>query len=116
MDELTGLPELPEDHYWKVSETDFSYPFHSTYDDRKERKFSVGIWARFKVKSMVRKHWWSRLEEEWAEHTNPIRTGYMPELTAEAIREKAEQVLAQWEADKAKHALLGDYPPKKLES
>lgn len=106
IDSNTGLPELPEGHFWRVSTDDCG-----------------------EVKIAIRKHrklWWSkRIIGGYVRHGEDHRhilSLSNEALTPAAIFATAEDCLEAWRERDAKRVryetnrkLLGSYPPKKLE-
>lgn len=95
MNEETGLPELPDDHFWRVT-TDI---------DRYNRPILVLQLRRkrFIGSALVLEDTLGRTNEKFNDAS---------------IKFKAEYILAKWEEHKARwenhNYYLGDYPPKSL--
>ncbi|MEG2778200.1 MAG: hypothetical protein RR905_02810 [Aurantimicrobium sp.] len=112
IDPATGLPELPEGHFWRVSQGDYCVRL----EIRKHRKrFGTKLVIRGRVRSI-------RTEGEERYLSRAVGEISAEDFTPEAIFYSAHDVLAEWRTrDAAIHryeknkALLGDYPPKKLE-
>lgn len=88
IDTETGLPELPEGHFWRVL---VRYNHHYRIQIRKEVKlfgFPLG-------------------SEEISEQV-------MLELTRGEIRNRANELYHKTYKSDSQFALLGDYPPKSL--
>lgn len=122
----TGLPELPEEHFWKVKR-------------RKEYQYGFSYFSGFDVAWMEpnptgtkrvhgRKHWYWLFSKYYdAPCTEPeekaVGTVYTNiqgeriealELRPEEILETAVRVFQKVQDDERTLELLGDYPPKSL--
>lgn len=122
----TGLPELPENHYWHV----FEVPQTS---DPKFNSFG----GRIQISIFHSKKWvdsWRRERtlldlilfrpgKEISVDRGFDQTEFVmmlpkeirvTDLTPQLIRLNAQQALKDWETEKASRSLLGSYPPNKL--
>lgn len=130
---LTGLPELPENHFWRIwSTSEDIYGWH--------RFVESGVYVEiveFTSYVSSRKEWvvWPfykrTIEMEGQQQQRlvsaairiPIAKGSierrnadLEEVTEELILETAIEVYEKWSKKKAAASLLGDYPPKKIEA
>ncbi|WP_346921917.1 hypothetical protein [Glutamicibacter creatinolyticus] len=113
-DPNTGLPELPEGHFWRLKEGEYCTVRLSI---RKKRK-------HFGSKSIISMRVYHNWDGKNMEYRSPaLVEGLADEnLTPDAIRNTAEHLLEKWhtrDAGRLRYEnnvkLMGDYPPKKLE-
>lgn len=115
IDSTTGLPELPEGHFWRLLD---DINFGLKLEIRKRRK-------RFGSKYIIDNRLYAYWDEfESGERDRPQLVNYVSDkaFTPDAIRGTAEHLLGRWlERDakilryEANKRLLGDYPPLTLE-
>lgn len=112
IDETTGLPELPEGHFWSVCD-DYTT---ICVEIRKRRK-------RFGSKRVIKGHVYRIIDgDDGKIFGHAIFALDDRDLTPEAIQASAKRLLADWrKRDESilryeeNKKLLGAYPPKKLE-
>jgi hypothetical protein len=143
VDWSTGLPEVPENYFWRVERSLQNVPASGEYQGRMMRPQSGGVagWENRNVgfvslmhRERVFKYKWLResytdcdvvvsglmiCHETRSESNNMIMRDYS--ITPGSIRRTADLVMVKWGAIKqaefrqrAEDDLIGDYPPKKL--
>jgi hypothetical protein len=93
IDDATGLPAIPENHFWRVTRVAFGF---WEVQLRERRKF----WFSKKLGSRIREVTETPIHEKW-------------------ILDGAAHALSNYykrDTRGSNRSLLGDYPPKKLES
>lgn len=122
MSSETGLPALPEGYFWRVRhhETyDWAYYGHHTQVDKSRLQvLLLKTFSGTRTEKVYPKPWYRRTHKE-------ITTPYTSEdiqfvedaegTHAIAVRNAANRIMKRWEKAKVRDALVGDYPPKKLE-
>lgn len=121
LDDATGLPALPEGYFWRVRHRQYRPTNRYDWWDTDTSRLQV-LLMRTVSGVTTEQRWpkpWYRLSPrvitvpytsedvqyvEDAEGTHPI-----------AVRNAAYRILKQWEKAKVRDALIGDYPPMKLE-
>lgn len=87
IDESTGLPELPEGYFWRVT---------------------PGSGSRYVYLQMRKRRWLgSKLIDD-----SILRKS---EITVELVQRRATKILLDFNPDSDYKKFVGDYPPKKLE-
>lgn len=120
IDEETGLPKLPEGYFWRVRhhrETAMNSYYGNPYIWEDKTRLQVQLVNAKKHTEVTSERKWFRTVEatrettrevvlftEDAQGTNPI-----------AVRNTANRIMNLWIKAKERDALVGDYPPKKLE-
>lgn len=113
IDPTTGLPTLPEGYFWRVIEEEYA---HVGIEIRRRRRFGSTV--------VIDMYVWHNWDGAHPDSDEPILVSNVSdkEFTPEAILRTAEYLLKKWRARDARalryqanKALLGDYPPKKLE-
>ena len=94
IDTNTGLPELPEGHFWRVT----------TGFEGMEVQWRKPTWYGSKVVGST----------EIDQTSAGVRIRYSQEITPEDVLHNAKYVYKQQERYQKNRNLLGDYPPKKL--
>lgn len=119
IDVNTGLPQLPEGYFWRVTyplDEDYSF-FTAPLDRTKLKVFLMEESPDKKVEDKRNKliQRMIPLKDTW-EKQSP--TGTYSELckgvSNQAIVDAAYRILKRQRRDKALSAKIGDYPPKKL--
>jgi len=100
MDDVTGLPELPEGYYWNIERKVNGEHYSRT-------RYFLNIRRKVKILGLF-----TKVEEVFYEE---LRTY---DLNPETIRLRAVETLEMWNKKRSKAEqidnLLGDYPPKRL--
>lgn len=122
LDDATRLPALPEGYFWRVRHRLYqvyaSYEWTAT-DTTRLQVVLMKITTGTRTETELSKPWYRRkarkIETPWtsqdvqlvedAEGTHPI-----------AVSNAANRIMKRWEKAKVRDALVGDYPPKKLET
>jgi hypothetical protein len=111
IDPNTGLPLVPEDYFWRVLDK------HWEWNAKIPPK--VNLMRHVELKHTHRgRHWWQPsyvVDESYDQVAYSQRTKD-GKLTKETILDAAEEIMQWWADAKARQKLVGDYPPKKLES
>jgi hypothetical protein len=121
IDVETGLPVLPEDQRWYVGWTEannFGIMIQVLHP-QKTREVTKEVVA-------PKKHWWEAERTETVVDRVKVIPAYWSrgnflteldwdDLTPETIREAAQTSLERRDSWAMRNALLGTYPPKKLE-
>ena len=138
LDQSTGLPEIPEDCFWRVSGYRVRQGFYDPRPDEEGpcvfliRKVKYAL-TKPKEVGVIREFFNSlfsikeqRVEyEEEVEHivdfeiiryTNTGEAVHYVDITEERILAACMIILRREELRKKANALVGDYPPKKLEN
>jgi hypothetical protein len=101
----TGLPALPEDLFWSVLESNYG----GAYVELRRKRLGTRAFSKRLGRAPV----YEQRDSGWS----PCLTAMPVErLTAEDIRRAAERILERRERVARGRALLGDYPPKRLEA
>ena len=142
IDETTGLPKLPEGHFWRVEPNALlimqnreagewtgwayghgtTYRFDSSHDlETRDRSEKQGLRRVLVPEYRVRRAkgplaLFAKRFGTWKEWGDGNRRFVENDpVTPANLLERALETLADWEATKAANALLGDYPPKRFE-
>lgn len=132
-DLTTGLPELPEGHWWEVRPDKKLKQMIDTLQIF-DHGYSVNIVTnRISTTTWDRKHWWSfgystikvppYTEEVDVESTYILKsdvfsafdsTDLSATITPEAVLKAAKRCKETWDRRVTSYGLIGKYPPKKL--
>ena len=143
IDETTGLPVLPEGHFWRVernalrimrsepasewsgwaSGSGSNYGEYSAWGVEHRTRQEPRRWPRKPVTLIeYRTRRAARNVDvvvnrygEWVWEFRAWRCVEPDPITAENLHERALETLVGWRFDQAVDALLGDYPPKRFE-
>lgn len=130
MSELTGLPEIPEDHQWVVGPIRNIYPpgtmfyggvHYTTIDEDESRKASqVRLERISKVTHEPYVTFWESLFGKAPEPTVYTNISLVDSQRSEgthpiAIRNAAQCIVKRLEAKRTAGQYYGVYPPKRLE-
>lgn len=137
IDQNTGLPQLPEGYFWRVEEHTITIFADAVWGEwrenvrgwyqgsktaelrvRKERRRGF-LFGSVKVNEVRIKHTQRmhlKTYGEWEFSEGKMRNTEADPVTPGNVVERCQEVLLEWEADKSRKAIYGDYPPKKLES
>lgn len=138
LDKLTGLPEVPEGYWWRVTRERQQVSGWDPYPSVQNGGLSSTGWS-YRMVGIVSlmtteyrtgpSHWYTKAKPQTVEvaryrHTIRIKadsSNYNYEITPHSILRTAVGIMASWEADKklkaqqrAVDSLMGDYPPKRL--
>lgn len=141
IDDLTGLPKLPEGQWWEVLDDSNRFDGYVYMDAPRFRVELRTTEPGPMAYKLERRHWWSRVRKVEAGRTTRIVTldsscvmdadvytpeadekrpalasGGATELTPEAILKTAERIARRRAKEQETVALLGKYPPKRLTS
>jgi hypothetical protein len=112
IDTDTGLPVLPDGFFWRVEgrTTFYGHPEKPNVRLMRTVKFTDS-------RVTVPGRWpWSAGVPAVQTRNEPVLVKPLPdEFTEEHIRKAALDVWDRWQVVKAREALVGDYPPKRLE-
>lgn len=92
IDEQTGLPKVPEGHFWRV-------------------KFSSDSWYPELIVQLRRKR---SIGSKYVFGGAKNVQGYAKSVTPEMVLEGATEVYENWQKHLSAVPLFGDYPPLKL--
>lgn len=130
IDELTGLPEIPEDHQWVVGPIRNVYPpgtmfyggvHYATTDEDESRKASqVRLEKISTVTHQLKGTVWERLFKRTPQPVLYTNTSLVDSQRSEgthpiAIRNAAQCIMKRLEAKREASRHYGVYPPKRLE-
>lgn len=94
---LTGLPELPDGYFWRVTRVGGKGYANALYLSIRRKVLFFSVRVEY---GMVRPYSWAPTVEE-------------------GLRKRAKSILEDWQESAISHprldTVLGDYPPKKLE-
>lgn len=128
--ELTGLPEIPEDHQWVVGPIRNVYPpgtmfyggvHYATTDEDASRKASqVRLEKISTATQQLKSTFWERLFKRTPPPVVHTHTSLVDSQRSEgthpiAIRNAAQCIVKRLEAKRVAEQYYGVYPPKKLE-
>lgn len=126
IDDSTGLPALPKGQYWQVLENSpysgfyFVPPIKTGPVLRLMEKRRITIEQTRKVLFFFNRQYKKEVEQEYCVEEETITDGEksirLDGLTPELIRITADKILTHQAQIARGMALLGDYPPKKLEN
>lgn len=138
IDKETGLPEVPDNHFWRVSSYRTYHDFFNTRPDEEgpcvilvrrdkiKRSFPkpVGVFGEFlnsifnikTEKIEIEEETEVNVEFELIKHPKSNKVIKFEEITSEGIKAACIRLLQRVESRKRAEDLLGDYPPKKLEN
>lgn len=142
IDETTGLPKLPEDHFWRIEENRIQImesgewtewgapePYYYEPDEKESREVietvSIGVGRRVRIPNgnpPKEEHRYlthiSKYSKRYGKWGYKLSIGeYLLDgnpVTPDNILERCTEVLQEWEDEKKRKELYGDYPPKKL--
>jgi len=111
IDLATGLPELPEGHFWRVAHPLEAWGFGECDHARLQVELRVTTTVTSQVKT-------GRFFGEWMtvqkESSSVVVTENCDGTSPADVLEAARRAMENFEARQAAHALVGDYPPKQL--
>jgi hypothetical protein len=128
IDNLTGLPALPEGEWWEVREREvesvdyYGYGTYTYLDG-----YEVVWWKPNTSKTKIvykRRHWYSLFKSYFDEYSEePIAYGRWriestktsrSQIDARGVKDAAKSLVAHMAGKSATRSLLGTYPPKSL--
>ena len=114
IDELTGLPQLPPGQYWEVQRK-------VEYTSGKFTLYGKGLTVLLRQElhldeTPAKKHWWSKQPETVTRRDSRALASADAHGTAPiAVLNAANRIMNNRAKDAKLNALVGIYPPKKLE-
>lgn len=127
IDELTGLPELPDGCFWRVLE--YSNPYFALREPSSYGFYVEIVEKTTLIKPAVKSFWFfewhsgtyeevkekTLVSEQIKKHTTDGKTEVLLEdLSKDLILKAAERAYDRWHLMERGQKLLGDYPPKSL--
>lgn len=111
----TGLPELPEGHFWRVRYHHRYSSYGIDYVDRTRLQVQL-IETRTTTWIATQRKWFRNKEISYTDvDKNALFTEDCQGTNPIAVRNAANRIMKLWEKAKVRDALVGDYPPKTLE-
>jgi hypothetical protein len=113
IDPDTGLPVLPEGFFWRV---DGPTSFYGHPDKPMVRLMRTVEYQDSRVTIPGRWPWSKGVLAVLTRDDSVLFKPLPDEFTKEHIRKAAVAIWDRWQVVKAREALVGDYPPKRLEN
>jgi len=107
IDGYTGLPALPEDHYWHL----YEYKFYQFYSDDAKWRLAIYKRRRFWFKKFIKS---VSLAPEYKRDTWQHSHDTFAEYLVDRAKDAYNKAFKLTPEDESRRQWLGDYPPKSV--